>query len=318
MYGGVAEGRVFFLKLFLWFGWGYWGKLMYSDKRTVSLVLGSGGARGLAHIGVIRWLEEHHYEIKSISGCSIGALVGGIYAIGQLDEFERWVRVVNRRDILALIDPALDRGGLIKGEKIIHTLKGLVGDAMIESLPISFTAVATNIKNGKEVWIRKGAMFDAIRASISLPLLFTAFNYRGQTLIDGGVVNPVPTGPTFGDETDLTIAVNLCASSGNGLVAPVPLVVKDEHASSLRDTINRFVARISPASVDEGDRGLDMYDIAYQSFDAMQGTIARQKLAAYPPDVVIEIARNCCRTLDFDRANELIALGYYKMEEKMG
>lgn len=161
-------------------------------------------------------------------------------------------------------------------------------------------------------------MFDAIRASISLPLLFTAFNYRGQTLIDGGVVNPVPTGPTFGDGTDLTIAVNLCASSGSGLAAPVPLAVKDEHASSLRDTINRFVARISPASVDEGDRGLDMYDVAYQSFDAMQGTIARQKLAAYPPDVVIEIARSCCRTLDFDRANELIALGYHKMEEKMG
>lgn len=290
--------------------------MISSDKKTVSLVLGSGGARGLAHIGVIRWLEEHDYEIRSISGCSIGALVGGIYAIGKLDEFERWVRVITRRDIFALLDPALDRGGLIKGDKIIHTLKALVGEASIETLPISYTAVATNIKSGKEVWIRKGPIFDAIRASISLPLLFTAFSYRGQILIDGGVVNPVPTGPTFGDETDLTIAVNLCAAS-DAAVAPVQTVVKSEQPSALRETINRFVGRVSSSSVASSERGLDMYDIAYQSFDAMQGSIARQKLAAYPPDIVVEIARNCCRTLDFDRANELIALGYQKMEEEM-
>ncbi len=290
---------------------------MSADKKTVSLVLGSGGARGFAHIGVIRWLEEHNYEISSISGCSIGALIGGIYAMGKLDEFERWVRLITRRDMMVLLDPALDRRGLIKGDKIINTLKELVGDAMIESLPISYTAVATNIKTGKEVWIRKGPIFDAIRASISLPLLFTAFIYRGQTLIDGGVVNPVPTGPTFGDETDLTIAVNLCASSAKGPIIPVQPVVKDEQASPLRDSISRFAAKMYPSSAGGGERGLDMYDIAYQSFDTMQGNIARQKLAAYPPDIVVEIARNSCRTLDFDRANELIALGYQKMKERM-
>lgn len=291
---------------------------MSSHKKTVSLVLGSGGARGLAHIGVIRWLEEHGYEIKSISGCSIGALIGGVYAIGELDEFERWVRAINRRDILALLDPALDRSGLIKGDKIINTLKALVGDAMIESLPISFTAVATNIKTGKEVWLRKGPIFDAIRASISLPLLFTAFNYKGQTLIDGGVVSPVPMGPVFGDETDLIIAVNLCASAGNGLISQNQHVVKkEEEPSPLREAINGFIARVSPSFAGNGDKELDMYDIAYQSFDAMQGSIARQKLAAYPPDIVVEIARSCCRTLEFDRANELIEMGYRKMGEKL-
>lgn len=291
---------------------------MSSHKKTVSLVLGSGGARGLAHIGVIRWLEEHGYEIKSISGCSIGALIGGVYAIGELDEFERWVRAINRRDILALLDPALDRSGLIKGDKIINTLKALVGDAMIESLPISFTAVATNIKTGKEVWLRKGPIFDAIRASISLPLLFTAFNYKGQTLIDGGVVSPVPMGPIFGDETDLIIAVNLCASAANGLISQNQHVVKkEEEPSPLREAINGFIARVSPSFAGNGDKELDMYDIAYQSFDAMQGSIARQKLAAYPPDIVVEIARSCCRTLEFDRANELIEMGYRKMGEKL-
>jgi NTE family protein len=291
---------------------------MPSHKKSVSLVLGSGGARGLAHIGVIRWLEEHNYEIRSISGCSIGALIGGIYAIGELDEFEQWVRAVTRRDILALLDPALDRRGLIKGDKIINTLKDLVGDAMIESLPINFTAVATNINTGKEVWIRKGPIFDAIRASISLPLLFTAFNYKGQTLIDGGVVNPVPKGPTFGDETDITIAVNLCASSSNGSALSENSTAKREAAPSpLRDTINRFIASVSPTLGSRDEKELDMYDIAYQSFDAMQGSIARQKLAAYPPDIVVEIARSSSRTLEFNRANELIALGYSKMGEKL-
>lgn len=291
---------------------------MSSDKKTVSLVLGSGGARGLAHIGVIRWLEEHGYKIKSISGCSIGALIGGIYAIGELDEFERWLRAITRRDILALLDPALDRSGLIKGDKIINTLKELVGDAMIESLPISYTAVATNIKTGKEVWIRKGPIFDAIRASISLPLLFTAFNYKGQTLIDGGVVNPVPMGPVFGDETGLTIAVNLCASSSNGFATPELQVVKREpQPSPLREAISSFIATITPSFSGSSEREFDMYDIAYQSFDTMQGSIARQKLAAYPPDIVVEIARSCCRTLEFDRANELIEFGYRKMGEKL-
>lgn len=290
---------------------------MSSDKKTVSLVLGSGGARGLAHIGVIRWLEEHNYEIRSISGCSIGALIGGIHAMGKLDEFEGWVRLITRRDIMGLLDPALDRRGLIKGDKIINALKELVGDAMIEQLPISYTAVATNIKTGKEVWLRKGPIFDAIRASISLPLLFTAFIYRGQTLIDGGVVNPVPTGPTFGDETDLTIAVNLCAPSSKVSTTPEQPAIKDEQSSPLRDSISRFAAKMYPSSAGSNRSELDMYDIAYQSFDTMQGTIARQKLAAYPPDIVVEIARNCCRTLDFDRANELIMLGYQKMNERM-
>ncbi len=291
---------------------------MSSQKKSVSLVLGSGGARGLAHIGVIRWLEEHNYEIKSISGCSIGALIGGIYAIGALDTFEQWVRAINRRDILALLDPALDRSGLIKGDKIINALKTLVGDAMIEDLPIAFTAVATNIKTGKEVWIKKGPIFEAIRASISLPLLFTPFSYKGQTLIDGGVVNPVPIGPVFGDETDLIIAVNLCAAAGNGLLNQNKNVVKKtEEPSPIREVINNFIASITPTFSGSSEREFDMYDIAYQSFDAMQGSIARQKLAAYPPDITIEIPRSCCRTLEFDRANEMIEMGYRKAGEKL-
>ena len=180
--------------------------------KTVSLVLGSGGARGLAHIGVIRWLEENEYKTQSISGCSIGALIGGVYAAGKLDEFEKWVKAITKIDIVTLLDLSWEKSGLVKGDKIINTLIDLVGDQLIENLPVTYTAIASDVKSEKEIWIKSGKLFDAIRASISLPLFFTPFNYRGVDLIDGGVLNPVPIAPTFGDETDMTIAVNLGGS----------------------------------------------------------------------------------------------------------
>jgi NTE family protein len=138
-------------------------------RTTVSLVLGSGGARGLAHIGVIHELEARGFEIASISGCSIGALIGGVYAAGKLDEFERWVRAVTKMNMVNLLDLSWARHGLVKGDRIISTLVELVGDMTIEELPIPFTAVAADIKNEKEVWLNSGRLFDAIRASISLP-----------------------------------------------------------------------------------------------------------------------------------------------------
>ncbi len=138
--------------------------------KSVSLILGSGGARGLAHIGVIRWLEEHNYKIESISGCSIGALIGGVYAVGKLDEFERWIREITKFDIVTLLDLSWSKSGLVKGDKIINTLIDLVGDVNIEDLVISYTAVAADVNEEKEIWINSDRLFDAIRASISLPM----------------------------------------------------------------------------------------------------------------------------------------------------
>jgi len=132
------------------------------NMKTVSLVLGSGGARGLAHIGVIHWLEEHDFEIKSIVGCSIGAVIGGIYAAGKLDEYEQWVRSLTKVDIVSLLDLSWEKSGLVRGDKLINTLIGLVGEKSIEDLTISYTAVATDIKNQKEIWIKSGSLFDAM------------------------------------------------------------------------------------------------------------------------------------------------------------
>lgn len=289
---------------------------MKSDvKTTVSLVLGSGGARGLAHIGVISELEANGYEIKSISGCSMGALVGGIFAAGKLDEFEQWVRAITKVDIVSLLDIAWQKHGLVKGDKIINTLIDLVGDRMIEDLPMRYTAVAADVKREKEVWINSGRLFDAIRASISLPLFFTPVEYRSGHLIDGGVLNPVPIAPTFNDDTDLTVAVNL----GGPLQAETISKNSERRSAdsdpSFQEKVSQFISDLQVAKKPRPSEDWSVYDIADQAFDAMQSTIARQKLAAYPPDINIEIARNACETLEFDRADEMIELGRRKASE---
>jgi len=286
-------------------------------KATVSLVLGSGGARGLAHIGVIHELQDHGYEIRSISGCSMGALIGGVFAAGKLDDFERWICAIKKMDIIKLLDISWGKDGLVKGEKIISSLIDLVGDKVIEELPIPFTAVAADVKNEKEIWINSGRLFDAIRASISLPLFFTPVKYKQVYLIDGGVLNPVPIAPTFNDNTDITIAVNL-----GGPPEEKDEIIEDNPPSEpklspLSQKIDRFVNEMRNSVKGGGEKGWGVYDVANEAFDAMQSTIARQKLAAYPPDIVIEISRSACGTLEFDRASQMIELGRRKAQDKL-
>jgi NTE family protein len=288
------------------------------NKKTVSLVLGSGGARGLAHIGVIHWLEENDFKIESISGCSMGALIGGIYAAGKLDDFESWVRAITKVDIVTLLDLSWKKSGLVKGDKIINTLTDLVGDVVIEELPTKYTAVAADILNEKEVWMNSGKLFDAIRASISLLLFFTPFRYKGVDLIDGGVLNPVPIAPTFSDTTDLTIAVNLGGKIDNKEIITINNDSISENKSPFAEKITEFVESFKDSTVNHITKEWDAYDIANQAFDAMQSTIARQKLAAYPADCFIEIARNACGTLEFELAAEMIDLGYKKAQESLG
>lgn len=282
-------------------------------NKTVSLVLGSGGARGLAHIGVIHWLEDNGYDIRSISGCSMGALIGGIYARGKLDDFEKWVRAISKLDIIKLLDISWGSQGLVEGERIISALKNLVGDCLIEDLKIEFTAVAADIEREKEVWLKRGSLFDAIRASISLPLFFKPFDMNGIKLLDGGILNPVPIAPTFEDSTDLTIAINL-GGPPSEISQPKPKSelkeANDSPVDSVSAKISNFIEDLKNRTPTNNSGSWKLLSIADQTFDAMQGAIARQKLAAYPPDRTIMIARNACGTLEFDRADEMIALGY--------
>lgn len=281
---------------------------------SVSLVLGSGGARGLAHIGVIKWLEENNFEIKSISGCSIGSLIGGVYAAGKLDQLEAWMVSLKKTDIASLLDLSWGSGGIFKGDKIINTLVSFLEDIQIENLAIPFTAVATDIVTEKEVWINTGSLFDAIRASVSLPLFFTPVKNKESILIDGGVLNPVPIAPTFNDDTDLTVAVNLGGSVIQKHIDVKNDLDKHKDMAEFHSRMKKFIETLDIKNKKPNTKNWSMYEVADKAFDTMQSAIARMKIASYPPDLEIEIARNACGTLEFDRAAEMIKLGYAKAQ----
>ena len=285
--------------------------------RSVSLVLGSGGARGLAHIGIIQWLEEHHYQIQSVAGSSMGAVVGGIFAAGKLAVYTEWVQALTKADVLLLLDFSFSRGGLFKGERIIELLKDLVGDCNIEDLPISFTAVATDVEAGKEIWLSQGSLFDAIRASIAIPTLFTPHHYHGRRLLDGGLINPVPIAPTLKDLTDITVAVNL-----NGNVQPQPMDAGNE--TGAQDQENHYKQRILkfieelPRRKRKRDDDWGYFEVIHHCLETMQSTISRLKLAAYSPDVTIDIPKDACGPFEFYRAAEMIALGRRMAAQALG
>lgn len=278
---------------------------------TVSLVLGSGGARGLAHIGVINWLTENDFDIRSIAGSSMGALIGGIYATGHLDDYERWVRALEKMDVVRLLDFSFERDGLIKGDRVMNALRELIGDYSIESLPISFTAVATDVDDQREIWLNKGPLFDAIRASIAIPTVFTPVVFRGRLLLDGGLINPIPIAPTLKDKTDITVAVNVNGKAEPRADQPAEKKTKkkDDDDRSYRDLISEFLDGLQQKFITRGQEEADFFDIVSRSIDTMQSTITRFQLAAYSPDVIVEVPRNSGSIYEFYRADELIELG---------
>ncbi len=305
-----------------------------SDSGTrVSLVLGSGGARGLAHIGVIQWLTANGYRIESIAGCSMGALVGGIHAAGRLNVYRDWVCALRQADVLRFLDLSWSRGGLIKGDRIIGTLRELVGEHRIEDLPVTFTAVATDIERQREVWISKGPLFDAIRASIAVPTVFMPHDYMGYRLVDGGLLNPVPIAPTFRDLTEFTVAVNLNGNddgtswppqappalpepdaegeSATGDAGPAHAAKRDDNLHgrilAFLDDITDSFKGDSESAAEE--RGLDVFELVSRSIETMQNAITAVKLATYTPDVIVNIPRNVCQAHEFHRAQELIEIG---------
>lgn len=284
---------------------------------TASLVLGSGGARGLAHIGVIRWLTQHGYEIRSLAGSSMGALIGGIFAAGELEVYEHWVTALQKIDVIRLLDISFTPSGLIKGDRVIGVLRDLIGDRVIEDLPVSFTAVATDIKEQREVWLNRGPLFDAIRASIAIPMLFTPHRYLGMTLFDGGIVNPIPIAPTLTDRTDLTVAVDLGARPERGRRPPMPRHSTARADRSYQQQIAAFIDGLQLRLGRRDSRDVTIMEALSRSYETMQNTIARLKLAAYSPTVVVEIPRDVCNFYEFYRAQELIEIGWEHAERAL-
>jgi len=293
---------------------------------TVSLVLSSGGARGLVHIGAIQCLRDHGYQISYVSGSSMGALVGGIYAAGQLDEFAQWVAALRRTDIVQLLDFGWGAAaGLFKGERIISVLEELVGQWQIEDLPVGYTAVATELNRKREVWISTGSLFSAIRASIGIPLVLAPVIRDDQVLVDGGVLNPLPIAPALTQNSELIIAVDVNGLEERAMntrsavherhqpAATQPPEDDAEAQSSIRSAVTGFMDNLF--SSEEPDRIVHgMWDIAMESMDAMQVTISRLKLSVYSPDVLVQVPRNVAHFFEFERGQELIDMGYERMQ----
>lgn len=261
----------------------------------------------MAHVGVIRWLEEYNFEIRSISGCSIGSVVGGAYATDSMVELVDWIKGFKRIDVYRMLDFIVGSEGLVKGDKVMDAIERIIGTGPIEDLPIKFTAIAADIENEKEIWLDKGPLNDAIRASISLPLFFNPYELKGRKLIDGGILNPTPIEPTLKDQTDLTIAVNLGGKAE-------PEKKQEKSRSAWQKKIDEYLGLMKRFGSNTSNQWSMMY-IADQSFNTMQNAIANHKMELNPPDYLIDVPRNKCGTLDFDRSEELIEYGYFMADK---
>lgn len=283
---------------------------MANQARSISLVLGGGGARGLTHIGVIRCLEDQGFNIRYIAGSSMGALVGGIYAAGKLDTYADWVCALQRSDIVRLMDWSFRGGALLKGERILSVLKELIGECDIEDLPIGYTAVATSLYEEREVWLNKGPLFNAIRASIAVPMIFAPVERGNRLLVDGSLLNPIPIAPTLNDDSDLTIAVDLCGPPET----PIKETIEDntnEQTNVYRVNIARFIDALwAKSELPPQEQMPGIFDLMTRTMGTMQTAIARLKLAAYSPNILVEIPRNLCGFFEFDCAHQLIDYGY--------
>ena len=275
-------------------------------RPTVALALGAGGAKGLAHIGAIEEIEAQGFEIIAIAGCSMGALIGGIYAMGKLEVYRDWVSTLAKFDVLKLLDWTFSGGGFIKGERIMGTLLELIGDTCIEELRLAFTAVATDLEREREVWLTRGSLFDAIRASIAIPTVFRPYHLNGRVLVDGALLNPLPVTPLIRETADYLMAVSV---DGPAEFAPVDTLELDEpEVQGTRHRIGEFFSRLMPHG-EPKPREPGAFELLNQSMDLMQANLSRLRLAAYAPDLLIQMPRNASTAYEFYRARELIELG---------
>lgn len=275
----------------------------------ISLVLSGGGARGIAHIGVIEELEKQGYEIHSITGTSMGAVVGGIYANGKIEEFKKWLLELDKVDVFKLVDFTLFDSGFIKGDRMFEELSTFIKDTQIEDLPITFSATATDLISKKEILFTQGNLYDAMRASISIPNVFTPVKTEDSILVDGGVINNIPINHAKRIDNDLLIAVNVNAQ--------IPLTKNEkenleEHGgqeSFYQSVITKFRKRLSDFFSGTEDSDLSYFDIMSKSFELMMNEKVKTTLSNYPPDILIEVSRESCNIYDFYKGDQLIEMG---------
>ena len=276
--------------------------------KDIALVLSSGGARGLAHIGAIEELESHGYHISSIAGCSMGALIGGVYAAGKLNEFREWMKTIDRKKMLGLIDFSLSLNHIVKGTRIIEAIMEFVPDVNIEDLPIPYCAIATDLKAGREVMFRKGSLFKAIRASISLPSFYEPVTLNDMILIDGGIINPLPLNRVKRQSGDILVGVDV---SGHDYKAQWDelhrLTAMQKSDTSLK---TKILDMLIPDNIE-----FNYYTVLSRASSLMirQNSILMAQFMN--PDILIDIQMNRYGTFDFDKSEKLIAIGRQKASQ---
>lgn len=290
----------------------------------VALALGAGGARGLAQIGVIEALQARGFDIVAVAGSSIGALIGGLFAAGKLEAYRDWLLSKSRADILRMLDPAFGTPALFRGERLMQALRLLAGSPRIEALPIDYTAVAVDLMRQREVWLRDGDLWDAVRASIAIPGVFTPYTLRGRELVDGGILAPLPITATRLSGAHRLIAVDMHgwpAGPPGRLARPSPAELPRAAAALPASLLTRWLRRFGgdAAAVDMAGsaRAIGFSELMARSLDTMQAQIARVQLALDPPEILIRIPRDACQFYEFWRARELIELGRAQAEKAL-
>ena len=273
--------------------------------KDVALVLSSGGARGLAHIGAIEELESHGYHISSIAGCSMGALIGGVYAAGKLKEFREWMKTIDRKKMIELTDFSFSINHLAKGTRIIEAIMEFVPDMAIEDLPVPYCAVATDLKAGREVVFNKGSLFEAIRASISMPSFYKPVQRDGMVLIDGGILNPIPLNRVKSQKKDILVGIDV---SGHDYKAQWDemhrLTEMQKQDNSLK---SKILDMLIPDNIE-----FNYYTMLSRTNSLMirQNSILMTKLMK--PDILVDIQMSRYGTFDFDKSEKLVAIGKQK------
>lgn len=281
-------------------------------KKTAALVLSSGGARGIAHIGVIDGLLEEGYEIKSIAGSSMGAVVGGVYAAGKLPEFKEWVCNLDKIDVFKLMDFTLSTQGFVRGERVFNQMKAFIPDCNIEDLDIPFSAVATDIINRREVVFKSGSLFEALRASAAIPSVLKPSMVDGTELVDGGVLNPIPIAYVKQTGCDIVVVSDVNAA------VPCVLNNRDE---ILKEERSRFAPLIEKWNSffpkNSKQRRLSYFELVVKSVDLMQDKISQYIIEHSQPDIVVRISRETCGMFEFYRSKELIECGKQEFHKSL-
>jgi NTE family protein len=277
--------------------------------KKVHLVLGSGGARGMAHIGVIEELLKEGFVIETVAGSSMGAIVGGLYCAGHLQEYKHWLVSLNRFEVFKLLDFTFSSQGFVKGERVFKAIEQLIGDQLIDNFSTPFVAVATDLVGKNEIHYRSGSLFKALRASIGIPTVFTPVIEGNKQLVDGGVLNPLPLNLVQPQPDEWIVAVNINANKPSQKKLPEQEVNK-EKAAYLRmlDQFRTQILRFDNKAEETVEK-LGFFDLLNKSYDLTQDRLTELMINMYKPDLLVEISRDACGVFEFYRANEIIEEG---------